>query len=155
MELMSKLKEIIPWKRKPVETHQVLSLRDDINRLFDRILMAPFEYDWDRPSRFSSADVGETEQGIQVRIDVPGLDPEYLHVTTRHGTLHVHYEREEDSSSNGSATAYRYAAFDRSIALPEGIDTARAEAVCKHGVLTVSFPWKEAQESRRILISDR
>ena len=30
MPLMTKLKEIMPWKRKPVETHEVLSLRDDI-----------------------------------------------------------------------------------------------------------------------------
>ena len=46
MELVSKLKEIIPWRRKPVEPSEVVSLRDDINRLFDRFLI-PFEYrDW-------------------------------------------------------------------------------------------------------------
>jgi HSP20 family protein len=75
MELMSKLKEIIPWKRKPVETHQVLSLRDDINRLFDRMLMAPFDFDSEKPSRLGGGlDIDETEQGVQARIEVPGLD---------------------------------------------------------------------------------
>jgi HSP20 family protein len=153
MELMSKLKEIIPWKQKPVETHQVLSLRDDINRLFDRMLMAPFDFDWERPSRFGGGlDIDETEQGVQARIEVPGLDPKQLHVTTRHGILRVHYEHEDDSTYNGSPT-YRYAAFDRTIALPDGVDTSRAEAVCKHGLLTVFFPWRETEEGRRIVVS--
>jgi len=43
MTLISKLKQLIPWKCKPVETHEVMSLRDDINQLFDRLLMPPFE----------------------------------------------------------------------------------------------------------------
>ena len=46
MALMTKLKEIMPWKRKPVETHEVISLRDDINQLFDRLLVAPFDARW-------------------------------------------------------------------------------------------------------------
>jgi HSP20 family protein len=61
--------------------------------------------------------------------------------------LRVHYEHEDGSTYNG------YAAFDRTIALPDGVDTSRAEAVCKHGLLTVFFPWKETEEGRRIVVS--
>ena len=124
MELMTKLKEIMPWKRKPVETHEVLSLRDDINQLFDRLLMAPFDTRW--PS-FGSAGPGlemdETEEHVTVRAEVPGLDPKQLKVEVRNGMLHVRYEHEAEwRPNNGEGSGRRYAAFHRTVALPDGVD---------------------------------
>ena len=46
MELVSKIKDIIPWRDKSVEPHPVVSLRDDINRLFDRFFASPFDTMW-------------------------------------------------------------------------------------------------------------
>lgn len=157
MELMTKLKEMIPWKRKPVERHEVLSLRDDINRLFDRFLFTPFETDWTTSRGWGNGiDIDETDRGVVVRIEVPGLDPSHLEVTARQGMLDVRYERQEEwREGNGGGTGRRYAAFHRTIALPDGLDTARAEAVCKHGLLTVQIPWtQEAKDrARRIVVS--
>ncbi len=145
MALMTKLKEMIPWKRKPVETHEVLSLRDDINQLFDRFMTSPFETGW---SRFGSAGYGieldETEDHVVLRVEVPGLDPKHLNVTVRNGMLHVSYEHEQQwRDDNGQGSGRRYAAFHRTVALPEGIEASKAEAVCKHGLLTVRIPWSE------------
>ena len=157
MALMTKLKEIMPWKRKPVETHQVMSHRDDINQLFDRLLMSPFDMRW--PS-FGSMGPGleldETNEHVIVRADVPGLDPNQLQVEVRNGMLHVSYEQEAEwRSNNGEGSGRRYAAFHRTVALPDGVDDERAEATCKHGLLTIRIPWRReaTPRSHRLTVS--
>lgn len=157
MALMTKLREMIPWKRKSVETYEVMPLRDDIHQLFDRFLMSPFETGW---SRFAGADSGiemyETEEHLILRADVPELDPKQLNVTIRNGILSLGYEDQREwREGNGERSRLHYAAFRRSVALPNGLDVSRAEAACKHGVLAVRIPWtREARDrSRAIVVS--
>jgi HSP20 family protein len=150
MELMTKLKEMIPWKRKPVETHEVMSLHDDINQLFDRFLMSPLETGW---SRFAGVGSGiemyETEEYVILRVDVPGVDPKHLSVTIRNGILCVSYEDQREwYNGNGEGSSSRYTAFRRSVALPDGLDLSKAEAACKHGVLVVRIPWTPVARDR-------
>ncbi len=157
MALMTKLKEIIPWKRKPVETHEVVSLRNDINQLFDRLLMSPFESPWaGMGTAGPGLELDETDEHVMVRAEVPGLDPKRLVVMVRNGILHISYEdKAEWRAANGNGSARRYAAFHCSVSLPEDVDEDRAQATCKHGLLIVRIPWKsEAKEqSRRLTIS--
>lgn len=160
MALMTKLKELremIPWKRKSVETHDVMSLRNDINQLFDRVLMSPSETAWSRLAGVGSGiDMDETEEGLILRAEVPGLDPKHLTVTIRNGMLHMNYEDEREwPEGNGGGVGRRYAAFRRSVALPDGLDITKAEAACKHGVMGIRIPWSsEARnQSRTIDIS--
>ncbi len=157
MTLMTKLKEMIPWKRKPVETHEVMSLRDDINQLFDRFLMSPLDTGWPRVGGGSSGiEMDETEEEVIIRAEIPGLDPKHLNVTIRNGSLHLSFEDQREwREKNGGGSTRRHAAFHRSVGLPDGLDTAKAEAACKHGVLTVRIPWTpEAKDrSRPIVIS--
>lgn len=90
MELMSKLKDIVPWKRRPVEREEVLSLRDDINEVFDRFLMAPFEAMWSGGSaRRHGVEMTDTEDEVIARVEVPGLDPKRMNVEVRNGYLHI------------------------------------------------------------------
>ena len=143
MALMTKLKEIMPWKRKPVETHEVMSLRDDINQLFDRLLLSPFDTRW--PSLGSAGrgvELDETNEHVIVRAEVPGLDPKHLQVEVRNGMLHVTYEHEDEwRPANGDG--------------PDGVDDERAEATCKHGLLTIRIPWRReaSQRSHRLTVS--
>jgi HSP20 family protein len=164
MELVSKLKEMIPWRRKPVDTHEVLSLRDDVNRVFDRFfdrfLLSPFDVgrEWPFSGKAWSygTDLDETEDEVVVRMDVPGLDPKWLEVSVRDGMLQMRYERKNEwREKNGDAGWSRYGAFSRSIALPDGLETSRAQATCKHGVLVVRIPKSEEAKSRtrRITVS--
>jgi HSP20 family protein len=157
MALMTKLKEIMPWKRKPVETHEVMSLRDDINQLFDRLLMSPFESRWPTLENTGlGLELEETDDHVIVRAAVPGLDPKHLKVEVRNGMLHVSYEHEAEwRQSNGEPSGRQYAAFHRTVALPEDVDDERAEATCKHGLLTIRMPWRReaSQRSHRLTVS--
>ena len=157
MPLMTKLKEIMPWKRKPVETHEVMSLRDDINQLFDRLLLSPFDTRW--PSLGSAGrgvELDETNEHVIVRAEVPGLDPKHLQVEVRNGMLHVTYEHEDEwRPANGDGSGRQFTAFHRAVALPDGVDDERAEATCKHGLLTIRIPWRReaSQRSHRLTVS--
>jgi len=153
MELMTKLKEMIPWKRKSNETNEV-SLRDDINQLFDHLLMSPFETGWSRFAGFGAGiEMYETENHVIVRADVPGVDPKQLNVEIRNGILCLSYEDQREwRDGNGEGSSCRYAAFRRSVTLPDDLDVSKAEAACKHGVLAVRIPWtSEARDRSRMI----
>ena len=155
MELMTKLREMIPWKRKSVETHEVISLRDDINQLFDRFPMSAFETGWSRFAGIGSGiEMYETDEHVILRADVPGVDPKQLNVTIRNGILCLSYEDQREwRDGNGKGSSRHYAAFRRSVALPEGLDVSTAEAACKNGVLAVRIPWMPEAKSRSHTIS--
>ena len=155
MKLMTKLKEMIPWKRKPVETPGVMPLRDDIDQLFDRFLMPAFETGWSRFAWVGSGiEMYETEEHLILRVDVPGVDPKQLNVTIRNGILCLTYaDQREWHDGNGEGSSRHYAAFRRSVALPEGLDVSTAEAACKNGVLAVRIPWTpEARDRTRTVV---
>jgi HSP20 family protein len=98
----------------------------------------------------------ETEEHVILRVDVPGVDPKQLNVTIRNGILCLSYEDQREwHDGNGEGSNRRYAAFRRSVALPEGLDVSTAEAGCKNGVLAVRIPWSpEARDrSRTIVVS--
>ena len=42
--------------------------------------------------------------------------------------------------------------FSRSVQLPADVDVSRAEASCKHGILTVRIPKKEEAKPRQIAV---
>lgn|SRR5579885_2408792 len=140
MELLTKMKEMIPWRRRPVDTHEVVTLRDDINRLFDRFFWSGFDSPW-WPERawWSGGDIEEQADEVIVRVEVPGIDPKELDVTFRDGALHIRAER-ESRSGNGGYREHRYGAMSRTVWLPEGLDVSGAKASCTHGLLTVRIP---------------
>lgn len=157
MELMTKLKEMIPWKRKSSAMHEVMPLGDDINQLFDRFMMSPLETGWSRFAGFGSGiEMYETEEHVILRADVPGVDPKQLNVIIRNGVLCLSYEDQREwRDGNGDGSGCRYAAFRRSVVLPENLDISKAEAACKHGVLVVRIPWthEARNRSRTIVVS--
>jgi HSP20 family protein len=95
-----------------------------------------------------SVDVGSVARhaALAARDDVPGLDPDELHVSTSGRQLIVRDERAEERGGER-----RYEAFVRTVMLPPGLDIDDGEARVRNGVLTVRFPKADARDgSRRI-----
>ena len=157
MKLATKLKnKIIPWRRKPIEHRDVLNLRDNMNRVFDRFLFSPFEGDvWVGQPWEGEEQIMESSDGVVVRAEVPGIDPKDLQVTVRDGVLHIEAEMEEEwGQREDHWHGYRYGRLHRVVPLPEGLDIAQAAATAKHGLMTVHIPWttEAKQRSRRITV---
>jgi len=98
------------------------------------------------------AETWETAQLFIVRMEIAGVSKEDIDVSIRGRRLRIRGARH--SADPGNVRAYRLAEqaferFERSIALPPGIDDAAAEISCKDGVITVILPKKEAIPPRR------
>ncbi len=103
-----------------------------------------------------AGEVEETEKEVVVRVEVPGMEKEDCRITLDGNMLHLsgekRFERETlDSSYHLMERAY--GAFQRSIPLPLNVDTDKAEASYKNGVLTVRLPKIGGKPAKSITVS--
>ncbi|GLS28456.1 Hsp20/alpha crystallin family protein [Mesorhizobium albiziae] len=76
-------------------------------------------------------------------MELPGIDQEDVDVSLTDRALTIKGEKksEREESRKGYHVSERsYGSFYRSIPLPSGVDTDKANAEFKNGVLTVSLP---------------
>jgi HSP20 family protein len=134
-------------------------MRDEMDRLFDRL-----EYDWPRlPSLFRGSmreammvpevDVRENANSITVEAELPGLEEKDVTVTLANGILAIKGEKKrerEEKEENYYLTERSFGRFERSLRLPDTIDTNKIEARFDKGVLKVTAAKKpEALKAER------
>ena len=103
-----------------------------------------------------AGEVEETEKEVVVRVEVPGMEKEGCRITIEGNMLNLtgekRFERETlDSTYHVMERAY--GAFQRSIPLPLNVDTDKAEASYKNGVLTVRLPKVGGKPAKSIPVS--
>lgn len=152
-------KTAVPQAWRPIET-----LRREVDRLFDDF-GAEF---WHSPFRRSlldmeptfrraltlgtgpAVDIVDKENAYEVTADMPGFDEKNIEVKLVNGSLSIKGERksEKEEKKEGYYLSEReFGSFERTFALPEGVDTDKIAASVKKGVLTVTLPKKpEAQK---------
>ncbi len=97
-------------------------------------------------------DIVETEEGLTLVADVPGLDEKSLEISVDQGVLTI----EGKAVFGGSDLLWREYAMDgywRQFQLPDTFDATKARAEVRHGVLTLQLPKAEAAKPRKIEIS--
>jgi len=91
----------------------------------------------------------ETEKELVARVEVPGFEPEELKVEVTPERLTVQAEHKE--AGKGEKKAERASAkVRREVTLPLGVETEKAEATYRTGVLEVRVPRKPEAVGRRI-----
>ena len=106
--------------------------------------------EWELP-----LDISQTEDSIGIKASVPGVKPEDVEVTIEGNTLTLRGEskaEEESKDENVLLRERRYGSFCRSVALPMGLDTDKAEASYENGVLTLSIPKREETKPKSIKV---
>ncbi len=149
------IRDLIPWgrERQPAprsetgEEAPLASLQRDLNRAFEDF--------WSRLDRPFGApngvlavghprtDISETDDEVEISVELPGLDDKDIEVNLTDDFLTVRGERkaEREEKKRGYYLSERsYGAVHRMIPLPPGVDTDKADARFKKGVLTVSLP---------------
>jgi HSP20 family molecular chaperone IbpA len=91
------------------------------------------------PGYGHNGEVRKTDNGWSVEIPVPGFRPEQIDVTVEDRVLTVNGKTERRS-------------FQRSIVLPEDIDTEAIEAKVEHGMLTLGLQLHAKAQARKIEI---
>jgi HSP20 family protein len=78
----------------------------------------------------------DVDEAIIVREAVPGFEAKEIEVTIRANLLTVHAERKEKEGE----TEKLWGEMERTVLLPEGVDTEHVESVYRNGVLEVRLP---------------
>jgi HSP20 family protein len=126
---------------------RVGSLRREMDRLFDRL------WEGDELATMGewnpSMDLSETKDMLEARIEVPGIEPNDIHVNLENGILTVKGEKTKETEKEDERF-YRmersYGSFMRSLRLPVAVDASKVNATFKNGLLTVTMP--KAPEAR-------
>jgi len=134
------------------EDHPFFSLQRDMNRLFDSFFRdldvspsGPWETGMETFS--PSIDVREDEKEIVVKAELPGVEDKDVEVLLSGNALTLKGEKREEKEEKEKGYYHmerRYGAFSRVIPLPEGVETEKAEASYKNGILTIRVPRKES-----------
>jgi len=145
---------LLPRRREERE-YPVLSLRDEVNRVFDEFFgrgwLAPtFEEGW-----IPAINVSETRDAVEVTAEVPGIDPKDIDIALTGDTLTIKGEKREEEKTeekNFTRVERRYGGFRRVVSLPSSVDPAKVKATCKDGVLRISLEKKEETKAKPVEI---
>ena len=101
-------------------------------------------------------DLVEAEDHFVLKADLPGLSEGDVNIEVQDGTLTISGERkaEHEQREKGWYRIERsFGSFNRSLTLPDGVDSNRIDASFANGVLEVHIPKPEERKPRRISIS--
>ena len=145
-----------------------LARLDDLEKVFDdffqRHWLRPMRWDMPRwpqmrnllEERTPSLDVIDRDNEIVVRAEVPGIDKEDLDVSlvdrrlTIKGSSRHEEKKEEDDYVRQEI---RSGSFSRSVLLPAEVDSAKAKAVFKDGVVELTLPKLKSSKRQSIAVS--
>jgi len=86
-----------------------------------------------------------------VRIDLPGVDPKDVSVQAESNVLTISGERKSEETKADYRETF-YGKFERSLTLPQGVETDKIAAQYKNGVLEVQVPLPAQLAGRKIPI---
>ena len=133
------------------------SMQADMNRLWRhwprQFYARPVSW---REDGHLAVDVYQDKDNLVVRAAVPGVKPEDMDITLADGTLTISGERKSEGEVKDEdyiRPEYRTGSFTRSLALPRGLDTGKAEASYDNGILTVTIPKSEESKHKSLKIN--
>jgi HSP20 family protein len=134
-----------------------LRLRDAMEQLFAQSIVRPNWGSSGTAAMGVSMDVFETEQGYQVKVLLPGVNPEDIELSVRQNTLTIKGQFQSavkpDQQVNWLVQEIGVGSFERSITFPKSIDADKIDTSFEHGVLTISVPVSETNRPKKISIT--
>ncbi|GEP10178.1 Hsp20/alpha crystallin family protein [Methylobacterium gnaphalii] len=163
------VRDLLPWGRNtspsvPSSTrgepmNPFLTLHREMNRLFDDVFSGFEARMPGLPTRgfgWPSVEMVETDQGLRVSAELPGLDENDVELLIEDGALTLRGEKRAETTDKERGYSERsYGRFERVIVLPFAVEEDKAEASFKNGVLSVTLPRsaKAPERGRRIAIN--
>ncbi|ARC38824.1 Hsp20/alpha crystallin family protein (plasmid) [Paracoccus yeei] len=158
------VRDLIPWGRGnaqqvPGVFHDsardpFLSLHREVNRLFDDVFRG---FGSDLPSfngmtfagSWPSVEISDDEKEIRVTAEVPGLEEKDVEVLLGDGVLTLKGEKRSETEDKDKQFSERfYGRFERRIPLGCEVQEDKVDAQFRNGVLTVSLPKSEQDQSQ-------
>lgn len=130
------------------------SLRDAMERMFEERALRPGL--WGAESL--AIDMWETDEHVMVKTAIPGVKANDIDVSVTGDTLTIRAETKEEEEvkrENYLRRERRFGSFCRSVTLPGGVETEKAEADYSDGILTLTFPKTEEVRPKSIKVSSK
>jgi len=127
-------------------------------RTFDELWRnqaAHYNSDTARPVLRPAMDVVENEDGIVIRMDLPGLAAENVNVEIEGDLLTISGELGETAENDNERYHTRErctGAFKRTLRLADTLDTDNIDALFENGVLRLSLPKRPELQPKRITV---
>lgn len=134
---------------------EMVSLRDAMNSLFQESFVRPLGLPTEGSSVMLPLDVTEDENEFTIKMSMPGVHPDDVHVTshghdlTIRGEIKAEVERKE---MHWHLRERRCGQFQRTVTLPTMISPDKAHADFENGVLTLILPKAEEAKPKEIRI---
>ena len=133
------------------------TVQDEVNRVFESFFSTPMRRQGEEISKWlPDVDVIEDKDGIEVHVDLPGMEKEDIKVSVEDNVLTIRGERKavkEEKDKNYHQVERTYGKFTRSFSLPTQVDGEKIKANYKNGVLKIDLPKAETVKPKEIPIS--
>jgi HSP20 family protein len=135
---------------------ELAGLQDRMNRLFSDSFSAVTSQESLAAGSFvPPVDVYEDEQGIRLKMEVPGIDEKDIDIRLENNLLTVRGERKlekETKEENYHRIERSYGSFTRSFSLPNTVNTDEVKAAYGKGVLTISLGKRAEARPKQIKV---
>lgn len=139
----------------------MLTLREAMDRLFDDAFTRPLSLVRDGGSTWSAPaiDLYQTEDDVVIKAVLPGIRPEDVQINVTGDTtapvVTIRGEVKQEDEQKDRAwhiREHRWGSFERSVALPVGVISDKANAEFENGILTITLPKSEEVKPKAITI---
>jgi HSP20 family protein len=156
--------------KKPVPAH-ALSPFEEMEHMMERMFEGMFPRGWMRPFRWDRPLLGEfpsvqawmpkvdlidREDELVLRAEIPGVDKKDLDISLTRNAVTIKgqtsHEEKEEKGAYYRAELSR-GTFTRTLILPADVDTEKAKAEFKDGILELAMPKVEKAKRRSIKLT--
>jgi HSP20 family protein len=137
-----------------VVRYEPWSLVSRLQRDIDRLFAAPQTTAADSGAWLPPVDIHEEANQFVLNVDLPGVDPKAVEITSDQGVLTIRGQREESRREAGAARRVERISgeFQRRFSLPDSADTQNIKARAVNGVLEVAIPKLAQVQPHRITV---
>ena len=138
-----------------VVRYEPWALVSRLQKEVDRLFAAPSTTAADSGAYLPPVDIHEEANGFVVNVDLPGVDPKAVEITSDHGVLSIKGQREDvrkEAQAGFRRIERTKGEFQRRFSLPETADVQNIKAKFTNGVLEVSIPKQAQVQPHRITV---
>ncbi|HET6389223.1 Hsp20/alpha crystallin family protein [Hyphomicrobium sp.] len=132
-------------------------LHREIDRLFDDFARVLPSHAAMPMNLLPSIDVAESDQEIDVSVEMPGLERRDVDISLEDNVLTIRGEKKLEANREKKNVFVReraYGNFLRTIELPAGIDSSKISATMSDGVLRITIPKPASTEAKKIEVKE-
>lgn len=144
------MKSLTNLKKSEYTRYPFLSLQKEIdqsiNDFFNSLdISSSYPTDIEKLIISPRVDIIEEDKNFKVEVEMPGMSEENVSVAISDKALTIYGKKEiskKDEGKNYISREIGYGIYQRTIPLPDYVDTENAKATFKKGMLWVTFPKK-------------